>query len=260
MKTLLLYALLAIGAQWVCAQSTIVYTPSPTLWIPWSFGPPASLDMNQDGTIDFTFSMAPTICSSDIPPSSCVQHFYVGLPATNSILNQGNYSASVPLGEWIGNSVPSNEVWSTDSYTYLYIYWSSPRDGTSGVYGPIGEQGEGYLGIRFSASDGDHYGWIYVQGQSIVDWAYEIRPYYPIRAGAKPIPVPLTQASIQRPGYFRMAAETETGKAYQVQIKTSLLDFSWSNLSFALPAGSTNTFVDIPLTDQKAFYRVVEAD
>lgn len=55
-------------------------------------------------------------------------------------------------------------------------------------------------------------------------------------------------------------AETESGKAYQVQTKESLSDFSWRNLSFVLPASSTNALVDIPMTGKKAFFRVVEAD
>ena len=260
MKTRLLATLLILSAPWAWAQSTIVYSPGPGFWIPVDFVPSATLDMNQDGTVDFTFSAGPWICTMDVPTSYCSQSVFVGTPATNSILNQGYFIASVPPGEWIGNSAPTNEVWSTGSYTYLCTYWNSPRYGTSGVEGPIGEQGEGYLGVRFSATDGDHYGWIFVKGQSVVDWAYEMRPYYPIRAGAKPVPVLLTHTSIQRPGYLRVAAETETGKAYQVQVKASLLDFSWSNLSFALPASSTSTLVDIPMTDQKAFYRVVEAD
>lgn len=260
MKTRLLAALLIFGAPWAWAQSTIVYTPGPAFWIPWSFGPSATLDMNQDGTIDFTFSRGPSFCTADIPSSHCEESFCAGTPATNSILNQGNYVASIPPGEWIGNSVPSNMAWSAGSYTYLYTCWDSPRYGTSGVYGSIGEQGEGYLGVRFSAADGFHYGWIFMQGQSIMDWAYETRPHHPIRAGAKPVPVLLTCLSLQRPGYLRMAAETETGKVYQVQVKTSLLDFSWSNLSFALLASGTSTLVDIPMTDPKAFYRVVEAD
>ncbi len=260
MKRLLLYAFLVLVAQWTWAQSTIVYTPGPEFPIPWSFGPSATLDMNQDGSIDFTFSMGPSTCTMDVPTSFCSQPFYVGIPATNSILNQGNYAASVPFGEWIGNSVSSNMIWSMSDHTYLFISWSSPRYGTSGVYGPIGEQGEGYLGVRFFAADGDHYGWVYVEGWSIVDWAYETRSNQPIRAGAKPVPVPLTNVSVERPGYLRLAAETQDGKAYQVQTKESLLDFSWINLGFVLPASSTNTLVDLPITCHKAFYRVVEAD
>ena len=258
MKIRLLVTLLILSAPWVWAQSTIVYSPGPDFWIPQAYEPSAKLDMNQDGAIDFTFSQGFWIASHDYPSSSGIQDIYVGLPTSNYILNQGTFVASVSSGEWIGLSPPVDMAWSTHTYAYLFAYWF--RDGSSGVYGPIGQQGQGYLGVRFNSGNDIHYGWIFVQGLSIVDWAYESRPNQPIRAGAKPIPVPLTQASIQRPGYFRMAAETETGKAYQVQIKTSLLDFSWSNLSFALPAGSTNTFVDIPLTNQKAFYRVVEAD
>ena len=260
MKTYLLATLIMLSARLAWAQSTIVYTPGPSFWIPGDLGPSASLDMNQDGTVDFSFSYSPWICTMDVPTSFCSQSFFVGISATNSILNQGYFIAGIPLDDWIYNVAPTNTAWSTGGYTYLYTYWNSPRDGTSGVEGPIGEQGEGYLGVRFSAADGYHYGWIFVKGQSVVDWAYEMRPGYPIRAGAKPVPVPLTHTSIQRPGYLRVAAETETGMAYQVQVKASLLDFSWSNLSFALPASSTSTLVDIPMTDEKAFYRVVEAD
>lgn len=260
MKTRLLATIFVISAYQAWAQSTIVYTPGPAFPIPWSLGSSASLDMNQDGIVDLTFSSGAWICTMDVPTSFCSQSFFVGIPGTNTILNQGYFIAGIPLGQWIYNMAPTNTAWSTDGYAYLYTYWSRPREGTSGVEGPIGEQGEGYIGVRFSAADGDHYGWVFVMGQSVMDWAYEIRPYYPIRAGAKPVPVLLTHTSIQRPGYLRVAAETETGKAYQVQVKTSLLDFSWSNLSFALPASSTSTLVDIPMTDQKAFYRVVEAD
>lgn len=257
---MLMCALLAIGAQYAWAQSTIVYVPGPAFWFPWSFGPPASLDMNQDAAIDFTFAQGASVCTADVPPSMCEQSFYVGSPRTNAVLKQGYFAASVPSGEWIGGSPLSNAVWAVGGSPHLFIAWSSPRNGTSGVYGPIGEEGEGYIGVRFSAADGDHYGWIHVQGSSIVDWAYETRPNQPIRAGARPVPVPLSHASVERPGFLRLVAETENGKTYQVQTKENLLDSSWSNLSFALPANSTNAQVDIPMMGEKAFYRVVEAD
>lgn len=222
--------------------------------------PKGSLDLNQDGRSDFSFASGVWVCTMDIPSSFCSQSVFVGIPPTNSILIQGRYAASVPPGGWIGQSAPTNTEWSTGSPAYLCTYWHSPRYGTSGVDGPIGEQGEGYLGVRFSAADGDHYGWIFIKGFFVMEWAYEMRPNYPIQAGAKPVPVPLSKISIQRPGYLRLAAETETGKAYQVQFKASLHDVAWSNLSFALPASSSNILVDIPLTDRTGIYRVVEAD
>ncbi len=70
----------------------------------------------------------------------------------------------------------------------------------------------------------------------------------------------VSHTSVVRPGFLRLMAETESGKAYQVQTKESLSDFSWRNLSFVLPASSTNALVDIPMTGKKAFFRVVEAD
>lgn len=261
MRIRLLATLFILGAHQALAQSTIVHVPGPCFWIlGYDFTPRASLDMNQDGRSDFSFSASPWICTMDIPTSFCSQSVFVGISATNSILIQGMYAASVPPGGWIGQSAPTNTEWSTGSTTYLCIYWHSPREGTSGARGSIGEQGEGYLGVRFSAADGNHYGWIFVTGQSVMEWAYEMRPNCPIQAGARPVPVPLRKISIQRPGYLRLAAETETGKAYQVQVKASLRDVAWSNLSFALPASSTNTLVDIPLTDRTGVYRVVEAD
>lgn len=253
--------LCALALQWTQfarAQSTIVYTPGPGFWIPQAYEPSATLDMNQDGTIDFTFSQGLWIGSHDYPSSSGIQHVYVELPLPNNVLNQGIYAASVPPGEWIGLPAPADMAWSTHTYAYLFAYWFS--DGLSGVYGPIGQQGQGYLGVRFTAGNDIHYGWIFVQGASVVDWAYESRPNHPIRAGAKPVPIPLSNSCIDRPGYLRIVAETEIGKAYQVQVKDSLLDFSWSNLSFALPASGTSTMVDLPMTEIRAFYRIVEAD
>lgn len=258
MKTRLLVILLILSAPWAWAQSTIVYSPGPGFWIPQAYEPSAKLDMNNDGTIDFTFSQGFWIVSHDYPSSTGIQQIYVGLPTSNYILNQGTYVASVPPGEWIGLSTPADMAWSTHTYAYLFAYWF--RDGLSGVYGLIGQQGQGYLGVRFYSGNDIHYGWIFVQGLSVVDWAYESRPNEPIRAGAKPVPVPLTHSSIDRPGHLRIVAETEIGKAYQVQFKDSLLDFSWSNLSFALPASGTSTMVDLPMTERRAFYRIVEAD
>ena len=258
MKSRLLAALIILCAQWVWAQSTIVYTPGPEFWIASAYESPATLDMNQDGLIDFTFSQGFWIGSLDFPSSSGIQFIYVGLPSSNGTLNQGNYVASVPFGEWIGLSAPVGMAWSTHTYAYLFAHWY--RDGLYGEHGQIGQEGQGYLGVRFHSGNDIHYGWIFVQGALIVDWAYESRPNQPIRAGAKPVPVPLSHASTERPGHLRIVAETESGKAYQVQFKDSLLDFSWSNLSFALPASGSSISVDLPMTERRAFYRVVEAD
>ncbi len=260
MKSLALGAALTLTVTWASAQSTIVHSHGPVHLDPWQFAPSASIDMNHDGINDFTLSAGLRVCTTDIPVSMCTQSLYIGIPASNAVLNYGTHVANIPYGEWIGIAGPPNTAWSTHSYTYLLTYWSSPRYGTSGINGPIGEQGQGYVGVRFSAADGDHYGWIFVEGQTLVDWAYESRPNQPIRAGAKPVPVPIAHSSIELPGYLRIVADAEMGKAYQVQFKASLLDFSWSNLSFSLPAHSTSISVDLPLTERKGFYRIVEAD
>lgn len=260
MRALFICALFALAAGVSRAQSTIVYSHTSGIPLPWPFTPPVDLDLNQDGNADVSLAMGVPICTMDIPTSFCSQPAYVGMSGSNALLVQGSYAARIPSGEWIGGTPFSNTAWSAAAPIHLYLFWHSPRDGTSGAYGPIGEAGEGYVGVRFSADDGEHYGWIYFEGWSVIDWAYESRPNHPIRAGARPVPVPLAHAALERPGYLRLTAETEIGKTYQVQTKQNLLDFAWSNLNFALPAGSTNTQVDIPLASEHSFFRVVEAD
>jgi hypothetical protein len=69
-------------------------------------------------------------------------------------------------------------------------FFSSPRHITNAWAGPLIRTGIGYLGVRFYAPDGLHYGWIRVRQMSstigapiIVDRAYETRIDTPIRAG-----------------------------------------------------------------------------
>lgn len=65
---------------------------------------------------------------------------------------------------------------------------------------------------RFAAADGPHYGWIQVRLPQpstnglpsevtpvVTDWAYETRVGVPIRAGARPVPVPLTSPHMRVP-------------------------------------------------------------
>lgn len=262
MKRTVLCALFALAAQWASAQSTIIYTrgPDPDSSTLLPLMPPVSLDMNDDGSADLAFSMQPSICTMDIPVSMCSQSSFVSVPETSAILIADHFAANIAHGEWIGDSAPSNTTWSLARDVKLAIYWFSPKDGTSGVRGPIAEQGDGYVGVRFVADDGVHYGWVYLKQSSIIEWAYESRPSQPIRAGYKPVVTPVARVSTDRSGFLRLVAETEEGKTYQIQVKESLSDFAWSNLNFALPASSTNTAVDIPMNERHAFFRVVEAD
>ena len=259
MKRILLVVLFAIGPHWAWAQSTIAYTGGPAFPIPSEFAP-ASVDLDHDATADFTLVAGFAICTMDVPTSFCSMSLYVTSLGTNALLTQGYYASIVSVGEWVGELAPSNSVWFAGGNTTLLTWWWSPRNGTSGASGPLGELGEGYLGVRFSAADGQHYGWVHVREAVVLDWAYEMRPHVPIRAGARPVPVPLSSPHLVRPGYLRLTAATEIGKTYQVQAKARLDAFPWANLSFVIPATTTNMTVDLLVTAPAQFFRIVEAD
>ena len=76
----------------------------------------------------------------------------------------------------------------------------------------------------------------------------------------RPVMVPLAVPVVVRAGFLRLSWLSETGKAYQVQSKASLDAFGWTNLNFAVPATSTNTLLDLPMSGATQFFRVVAAD
>jgi len=124
-----------------------------------------------------------------------------------------------------------------------------------------------YMGVEFQIDGRPHYGWVRVDcslggvnGGWVTEYAYETRPGVPIKAGAKPVVVPMAAPEVARPGYLRLRCPTEVGKAYQVQAKTRMDAFTWTNLGFVIPATATDTMVDVPMIGALGFFRVVEAD
>ncbi len=123
---------------------------------------------------------------------------------------------------------------------------------------------DAYIGVEFAIDGQTHYGWIRLDhfllapGGRIIEWAYESTPGVPIYAGLKP--VPLEKPVIARPGFLRLTWAAEVGRTYQVQSKEQLDAPAWSNLSFALPATSTNVMVDLPMQADAQFFRVIEVE
>lgn len=259
MKRIVLVLLFTVGSHWARSQSTIAYTADPAFQIPGEFVP-ATIDLDRDGSPDFSLISSSPICTMDVPTSFCSFSFYVTALGTNALLIQTNYAAVLSAGDWVGPYTSTNDVWWGGGNVTLLTWWWSQRNGTSGSTGPLATLGEGYLGVRFSGAGGMYYGWVHVRGTVVMYWAYETRPGVPIRAGAKPVCVPLASPQVVRPGYVRLRAATEIGKAYQVQVKGHLDAFPWSNLSFVIPAATTNMMVDLPMTVSAQFFRVVEAD
>lgn len=261
---LVLVLLLTLGSQWARSQSTIAYTHGPAFHILDEFilatFSPATIDLNRDRTPDFSLISTFLICTMDVPTSFCSSSFRVTALGANALLIRTNYAAVLSAGDWVGPDTSTNDVWWGGGNWTLLTWWSSPRDGTSGSRGPLATLGEGYLGVRFLGAGGTYYGWVRLRETVVMDWACETRPGVPIRAGAKPVPVPLASPEVVRPGYLRLRAVTEIGKAYQVQANGHLDASPWVNLSFVIPATTTNMMVDVPMAAPAQFFRVVEAD
>ena len=253
------------------AQSTIAYFNGPAFSIPGDGYTSTSLDLNQDGIGDFSFSGGPFLCTSDVPSSGCTSAYLIASLNTNSVLCQDyNVVVVMPAGTTIGSVASSNTVWKNSDGATLVTAFFSPRYGTSGWGGPLSLPGAGYLGVRFYAQDGLHYGWIHAwlpDSRSywgaplpvILDWAYETRPDTAIAAGAVPV-APLASPKIVRAGNLRLDWQSAVGAAYQVQFKEQLILPAWTNLDFTIIATATNTAVDVPMLDTARFYRIVQAE
>jgi hypothetical protein len=117
---------------------------------------------------------------------------------------------------------------------------------TAGWGGPVTPPGRAFLGVRFYSTDGLHYGWIQAQLPApitltngigtldgppvILDWAYETRPNASILAGAVPVPVPIAAPQIVQTKAIRLAWQSQTNLAYQIQYKDQLDAPLWANL------------------------------
>ena len=145
-----------------------------------------SLDLNKDGAPDFSFHLPYFLCTTDVPTSAC-NGPYIAVPlGTNAVLSQsaGLAATLLSFGNQVGGSSPGSS-WRTN-YSLVANHYISERYRTNVVLGPLAEVGVGYLGVRFYAADGLHYGWVRLRLApfiSVVDWAYEGRPNLPICAG-----------------------------------------------------------------------------
>jgi hypothetical protein len=225
MKTRSLFGLLCVSLATLSAHSGIIYSGGPSFPAgnlrDWST---ADLDMNHDGAVEFSFWSSGMLCTADIPTSGCGWPFYVRTALANGVLMKGYDVSPQLLGEQILSEPPTNATWNIPGGFYgagISYWWYSlqGRDlggqlAHSGWSGGVGEVGVGYLGVRFHAADGLHYGWIRVRlprgmllfqplpanpsplpasdqplpvllelTPVVVDWAYESRTNTPIRAG-----------------------------------------------------------------------------
>jgi hypothetical protein len=280
-----LWLALAFGlapATYSLAQATIAYhQPTEPLFDL----PGRQLDLNGDGHLDCQFHSAWVYQAG---------YWYTVASGTNSarllVTPQGDFDSESWLiglseGYLIGGITNESLSWAPTNapnyYGYATVLGAYIPETAGGLPVPVGyfPNTTAFMGIQFQSTSGWHYGWVRIRGGLpgeyltpqgwrfflappawILDWAYETRPGVPIKAGAQPVPVLLAAPKVKRPGFLRLKWRSEIGKAYQVQAKARLDAFAWSNLSFVLPATSTNSKVDLPMSAPAQFFRVVEAD
>ena len=166
------------------AQVTYSSGPSQHFFYEPAEASDGSLDLNRDGLPDFSFHLPYFLCTADVPTSACTGPYQVLPLGTNAVLSQGHLATILGFGAQIGeNSLPS---WRLQNPAQVVTHYFSERYRSNGLFGPLAEVGVGYLGVRFYAADGVHYGWVRLRLApfvSVVDWAYEQQPNVPICAG-----------------------------------------------------------------------------
>lgn len=164
-----------------CAgQGTIAHVTAPEDFGTFQGGN-LPVDLDGDGSNDFNFVSTRGDFSVDGPSLNAV----LALPAGG--LDLGGWAVPVREGATVRAELPDGLVWYETIHTQ---YGSLPALLTSCMdVGCIGFfTGENaYLGVRFQAADGTHYGWmrlelpyVGINGGYVREWAYETRPDTPI--------------------------------------------------------------------------------
>ena len=255
------------------ASGAIVYFNGPALPISSDWTEAETLDLDEDGQADFSFFSEVTL-TTDSFPEALTTPFDISCVNSNAILCHGAAVVVLGPGQPIGATAPSNAAWTLASggASLAEYYFDSggvvitsrgpiTNAPSQGWGGPLGAADDGYLGARFQAEDGWHYGWIHValeNAPTIVDWAYESQPDTTIAAGAAPL-APIESPRVVRAENLRLQWQAQSNLLYQVQFKSDLSAASWSNLDFTVIATGDSGAVEVPLTGSAAgFFRVVQ--
>jgi hypothetical protein len=190
---MLLYVLAAgatlAGAS--AAQAKVVYTPSNAVLTPGDGHiNRLQIDLNNDGTIDFTLTDFYTQ-GDGIYYSSL--HVDAGQPLNGIVRSSqsgGRFTRALKRGTPIGSSA---KFGSKEEMAYWFS-WSTAGSRAGGNFKNVTSR---YLGVRFVINGEVHYGWISFRSVTVgsfkmgddltaklAGWAYETEPNKPIVAGA----------------------------------------------------------------------------
>ena len=195
-------AILLAGASVAPVQDTIVYVDGPSFPFQYGVEPgDTTIDLNQDGVPDYSFQLGYFITTfgcgvllntngAGVGPPVCggasAPYYVWGLGTNSTLFQQFSNGSILPFGTFVGDALPTDAAWGNPevSVTIAISFIGTPSQGR--LYGPLANAGVGYMGVRFHAADGVHYGWIRLRSVpvvEVVDWAYESMPNTPIQTG-----------------------------------------------------------------------------
>jgi hypothetical protein len=191
-----------VSANFACAQGTIAYFAADQTFGTFQGGT-LPVDLNGDGLIDFTFVSTRRDFTVDTGSLNAV----IAVPAGG--LDLGGWAMPLLAGHDISSTTSGGLIW---YQTFQTPFGSASALLTScmdvGCIGLFTGQ-NAYMGVRFQASDGTHYGWmrlelpfVGVNGGYIREWAYDTRVNAPIFAGAVPEPSVVGLVSLSGAGFW----------------------------------------------------------
>lgn len=146
---------------------------------------------------------------------------------------------------------------------------------------PLFESVPSYIGLRFKNASKTHYGWIKIEQFSpgkyrhpgahdvpvpsdvpgdifVSEYAYELRPDTPIRAGSgTPPPPPITSIAPTKRGTFVLDWTAEIGRVYRLETRNNLTSGPWLPITQELLATEKRMTAEAIWTPGTGFYRLV---
>lgn len=149
------------------------------------------------------------------------------------------------------------------------------------VFTPLFESVPSYIGLRFKIGSKTHYGWIKMEQFSpgkyrrpgahdvpvpsdvpgdifVSEYAYELRPNTPIRAGSgAPPPPPITSIAPTKRGTFVLDWTAEIGRVYRLETRNNMSSGPWLPITQELLATEKRMTAEVIWMPNAGFYRLV---
>jgi hypothetical protein len=249
----------------------------------------AGIDFDGDGAYEVTFtSYALTTHSLESSGTLfmkvvCAERTEVLLDAGHVLpLDRGSVLSPIPhAGSW-GRVGHGSTVWA-------FPLTSPPPSSTNILAGGEGQGGEdlqqpmpwgvgmpangGFMGVRFQRAEEWHYAWVHfgireaastwlptLDLPSVLGFAYESVPDIAVEVGTKPRVVPITGLEHVAQDYLRIRWSAHIGRDYHIETRRRLDRYAWSPMSFRIAGVAETMMIDLPITEETQYFRVIEAD